>query len=56
MPLEAAGLPVKTMQVLWRSRELVEVKIGIFEPKKLLVKAVKVFVKAVRVHVKRVPV
>ncbi len=48
MPLEAVGLPVEAMQVLWRSRALLEAMIGIFEPKKLLVKAVRVFVKAVR--------
>ncbi len=42
------------MRVLWRLRELLEVMIGIFEPKKLLAKTVRVFVKAVRMHVKSI--
>ncbi len=46
------GLPVETMRVLWRSRVLLEVMIGIFKPKRLLVKAVRVFIKTVTVHVK----
>ena len=54
MPLEAVGLPVEAMRVLWRSRVLLEVMIEIFEPKRLLMKAVRVFVKAVRVHMKSI--
>jgi hypothetical protein len=42
------------MRVLWRSRVLLEVMIGIFEPKRLLVKAVFVFLKVVRAHVKSI--
>ncbi len=51
MPLEAVGLPVEAMRVLWRLRVLLEVMIGIFEPKRLLVKAMRVFVKSVKMHV-----
>ncbi len=54
VPLEAVVLPVEAMRVLWRSRVLLEVMIEIFEPKRLLVKAVRVFVKAVRVHMKSI--
>ncbi len=53
-PLEAVVLPVEAMRVLWRSRVLLEVMIEIFEPKRLLMKAVRVFVKAVRVHMKSI--
>jgi len=54
MPLEAVRVPVEAMRVLWRSRVLLEVMIGIFEPKRLLVKAVFVFLKVVRAHVKSI--
>jgi hypothetical protein len=54
MPLEAVRVPVEAMRVLWRSRVLSEVMIGIFEPKRLLVKAVFVFLKVVRAHVKSI--
>jgi hypothetical protein len=52
VPLEAVRVPVVVMRVLWRLRVLLEVMIGIFEPKRLIVKAVRVFVKAVRAHVR----
>ena len=54
MPLEAVRVPVEAMRVFWRSRVLLDVIIGILEPKRVLVKAVRVFVKAVRVFVKSV--
>ncbi len=48
------GLPVEAMRVLWRLRVLLKVMIEIFEPKRLLVKAMRVFVKGVKVHVKSI--
>jgi hypothetical protein len=54
VPLEAVGLPEEAMRVLWRLRVLLEVMIGIFEPKRLLVKAKRMFVKAVKMHVKSI--
>jgi hypothetical protein len=54
MPLEAVRVPVKAVRVLWRTRVLLEVMIGIFEPKRLLLKAVFAFLKVVRVHVKSI--
>ncbi len=54
VPFEAVVLPLEAMRVLWRSRVLLEVMIGIFEPKRFLVKAVRVFVKAVRVQMKSI--
>ena len=40
--LEALKVPVEPMRVFWRSRVLLEVIIGILEPKRGLVKAVSV--------------
>jgi hypothetical protein len=51
VPLEAVGLPVEAMLVLWRLRVFLEVMIGIFEPKRLHVKAVGVHVKSIRMLV-----
>jgi hypothetical protein len=44
--LEAVRVPVVAMRVFLRLRVLLEVIIGILEPKRVLVKAVKVFVKS----------
>ena len=56
MPLEAVRVHVEVMRVFWRSRVLLDVIIGILEPKRVLVKAVRVFVKTVRAHVKAIRV